>query len=369
MLRNRFRNRIFILTLILIIYIIKITFDKFPKIVHLIESSRYQAKNDYDITLHSKSLNVNSFKKFVVISSTVEYFKDYYMFYLPLVAQAWRRIKYEPIFLIASSRYLNESNSLAQIVLKYLKHLNVTLVHVPTKPNYEVITGMVCRLFCGLISDNLIRDNDFIITSDSDLFPISKSYFKVDHSSDNIKIWDAGSCDDFKFNSRSYEMYAMAHIGMKKSQWRKVMNLESSAQLNSNQILGLVIDLYGDSYVKTNSEIQRGKQTKYPVWFLDQMTISIKIDNYVNVLKKSNLTKIKFSGTRLNRGLFFNGNWLHESQLTYLTDFHAFHSDLFVKWKIMRYFLQQVFELNYVKLFDQYYREYMNERKKNQNIK
>lgn len=324
-------------------------FDNLPKIVYLIENKTQNAATRIE--------HKYTGKKYVVISSTIEYFKDYYMFYLPIVSQAWRRLNFEPIILIASES-LNNTNGLANIALNYLNLYNVTVVHVSTLLNYEVITGMISRLFCGLLPDNLVGEDDFIITSDSDLFPISKKYYQFD-SSRTIKIWDSGSCNDFEFNGTKYKMYAMAHIGMRKKQWREVMQLDKKEKLNGETILKMIKKVYGDSFIKTNKEIQRGEQTKYPVWFLDQMTISMNIKRFVNVRKDTSLTDIKFRGTRLNRNLFFNANWFSSTQIKYLTDFHSFHENIFTKWNVFRQFLKQIFDLHDLKVFDEYYFTYL----------
>jgi hypothetical protein len=354
--RSFLRNKkLLIWTFLLGLYTANYIFDNFPTIVHVFEQNLQ--KNE-PIRHEFKG------RKFVIFSSTIEYYKDYYMFYLPMVAQSWRRLNFEPIILLVSNYSLSNSNLLAKQVIKYLQLLNVTIIHVPSIKNYEVITGMLARLFVGILPNHIIRDDDFIITTDTDLFPLSETYLKFD-SSESIKLWDVGSCNDFKYNGQTYEMYAMGHIGMRKKQWREVMKIENKTiKLTSDIILKLIVNLYGKKYVKMNHEIKKGPQTEYPVWFLDQMTISIFLKEYVEDKKKANYFKIKYRGTRLARNIIFNSNWLDKSQLKYLTDFHSFQEGVFTKWKLFKTFFSQIFDEKHITIFDNYYSDYMEVRKK-----
>lgn len=348
------RKLIYLIIIILCINLtFRLVFDNFPTLVNFYESNLVAS-------LGRHNENHYSGRKFVVISSTLEYFKDHYMFHLPLTAQSWRRLNFEPIIFVVS-KSMNETNKLAQVVLKYLKILNVTVVHIHSVKDYEVIIGMVSRLFCGLLPDNLIKDNEIILTSDTDLFPLSSDYFSLDKTG-SIKLWNIDCCDDFKYNNKIYKMYTMLNIGMTKQQWREVMNLENQNdyRLDGESVLKLIRNLFGEDYIKKNNEISRGKQTENPVWYLDQMTISVKIHEYAVEQMRANLTKIKFKGTRLNRNLFFNKNWFNRRQLTYLTDFHSFHADVFDNWSNLREFLDRIFDSSLTSIFEIYYQEYLN---------
>jgi hypothetical protein len=280
------------------------------------------------------------------------------MFHLPMVTQSWRRLHFEPIIFVIKPK--NEKNKLALTVLKYLKLLNTTVIEVTTVENYEVIIGMVSRLFVGLLPDNLIQENDMILTSDTDLFPLNENYFSFD-SSNSIKLWNIDCCDDFIYNNETYKMYTLLNMGMRKFQWRQVMQLDNQNELklDGESVIKLVRKMFGNSFIKKNMDIERGDL----VWFLDQMTISINIEKYRQE-KKTNLTKIKFRGTRLNRNTFFNPNWFNQKQLIYLTDFHSFHDDVFQNWKYMQMFLKNIFNQSLTNLFDDYYFEYINIRNK-----
>lgn len=351
-LKRNNRIQYIILILIIILLQVKVIFDRFPTVVHLYEKWFLNLDQDF-IEFYGR--------KYVVISSTLEYHNDHYMFTLPMAAQSWRRLGFEPIVLVAQA---SEPNKLAKVVLKYLDILKIKVVNIKLDvENYEVLIGMVSRLFCSLLPDDLVSDDDFIITSDTDLFPINEKYFRID-AQETIKLWNHGICEDFEYKRKMYEMHTLLHIGMLKRQWREVMQLNKSKhQLNGTTILKYLKDFYGESYVKKNSEIKRGNLESHPYWFIDQMTISVNIDNYVNRDKKANVKKIKFRGTRLNRGFLFNPKWYDEVQFNYLTDFHSFHSDVFKNWSYLRDILSRMFDKVYKIMFDEYFLDYMMVRK------
>ena len=137
-----------------------------------------------DITLTDKSIDLTeielvksiSNKKYAIYSVSTILEKDFYMFHVPLTALAWRRIDYEPIVMIIKTQDL-EINYLAKKVIEYLEKFNIKFIYVQSKPGYEVMTSMVARLLVGLLPNNLIGINDYIVSTDSDLFPVNKTYY------------------------------------------------------------------------------------------------------------------------------------------------------------------------------------------------
>ena len=96
---------------------------------------------------------------------------------------------------------------------------------------------MVVRNFAGIILN--ISDSDFIMTSDSDLYPINKKYYEIaNYNNESIYIWNAFCCGNFIHENESYQMYPMSSIAMSKLKWRKVMQInETSSEINGNLIL------------------------------------------------------------------------------------------------------------------------------------
>ena len=145
---------------------------------------------------------------------------------------------------------------------------------VLVEPGLEVITSLVSRLFGSLLDESIVGETDFIITSDTDLYPIDSNYYLNDTALDkdeSIFLWNAFCCGNFKFGNRSYTMYPIGHIGMKKKYWRSVMSLDDEpedTQLTSSFILKYLKRFYnGSREVKENEKIGRGDDN----WYMDQL--------------------------------------------------------------------------------------------------
>ena len=133
------------------------------------------------------------------------------MFHLPITTLAWRRIGVEPLILLISS---NQTRSkLAKKTLEYLDKLKATTMHIQVESGYERLAAMTSRLFVGLLPDSMLRDDDFAMSSDSDLYPINREYYKVGDNEQRIKVWNAFCCGTFHQNNRSYTMHPLGHVG------------------------------------------------------------------------------------------------------------------------------------------------------------
>lgn len=257
-----------------------------------------QALTDYE----KKGAESQKIGKYAVLAASTIMEKEFYMFQLPMVAQSWRRVGYEPIVMIIVSD-LSDFNYLAQKTIDYLNVLNITVLNVYSEPNYEVMTSMISRLLIGIIPDNIIKDSDFVITTDADLYPIKNSYYEMKY--ENINLWNYDCCGYFMYNKKRYKMYSMCHVGMTKKNWREVMGLNKKAHsLNGTIVMELVKMYYGSGLIKTNYEIIRGDDS----WYLDQKILSINVNRFIQA-EKGQTTNYVHSGERLDRNLF------HESYI------------------------------------------------------
>jgi len=87
--------------------------------------------------------------------------------------------------------------------IEYLRLLKVKMVNVNSPKNYETMIGMLSRLFNGLLPDDLVSPNDFVITTDSDLYPIKKDFYNI-LNTNAISIENAGCCGEFKHEKCFY---------------------------------------------------------------------------------------------------------------------------------------------------------------------
>lgn len=188
--------------------------------------------------------------KYALLSSNIDDTNNlFYIFYLPFTAQAWRTVGYEPVVLLVTS----QKNNLTRYALKtieYLNLLNVKLVYIDCDPDYQVITSMVGRLFVGVLDEEIVKEQDFVITSDADLIPLQKSYYEANINNTEIKVWNAFCCGNFDFKGKSIAMYPIGHIGMRKYQWKEMMQLNDSTKLTTKSVIEVIKRFFDDSVVK-----------------------------------------------------------------------------------------------------------------------
>lgn len=210
----------------------------------------------YDVLLNSSN------HKYVALSVNLNSFATNYIFNLPYVTLAWRRVGYEPIVLLINSSNV-KSNPLSNKCLEYLNKFNIKIVNVEAPANYEILVGMLSRLFIGLLPD-FVQDNDFIITSDIDLIPINKDFYNILNKNDLV-VWNAYCCGVFRYKNLDYTMYPLSYIGMRKFQWKEVMNLTLTKYvLNGEFIIEKITELFDKNvYVKRNDEIKKGESEWY----------------------------------------------------------------------------------------------------------
>ena len=319
--------------------------------------------------LSYKFFTIKNAKKYVVISSNLDKNKPYYYFYLPIIAEAWRRIDFEPVFLIVSSDFEN-INEQASKSIEYLKKLNCKIKFLQSDPSYEVMTSMISRLFVGIFPNELISDDDFVLTTDADLIPISKSYYDFNQDHSSIKIWNAYCCNDteIEFNNEIYRMFPISHVGMTKTHWRGVMGLNfQNYKLDTDSVFKKINEIFENNktLIQKNENIFLGDTT----WYLDQKILSIKIHEYVFRLKRASLDLKPYEGMRLNRFykniknelIFLNENdfsTFMRLNFSQLTDFHAFHNFNYNNWDLFKKLIERVFDFEETEFFSKYFNEF-----------
>ncbi len=242
--------------------------------------------------------------------------------------------------------------------------LKVKVVYIKSVPGYSKMTGMLSRLFIGAISDSILKDNDFVYTSDSDLIPFRKEYYQV-NDYDAIVLLDAFRFGKFRYKKTFYSMYSLQYIGMTKCRWRNVMKLnEAQLKLNGESILRLVKNYYGKYNVKKNGYILRGDST----WWMDQKLVSIHIDNYLRDLTENeskqqhqqNVISKRYDGNKLDR-IYTEKKWLDMFQNDYksIIDSHLFHENYLEKINFIFLIISQQLDKNNIVILKKYVQEFI----------
>lgn len=319
-------------------------------------NNQKNSKDIYNFNVYNVSSPIN---KFALLSVSILPDREFYYFQLPMIVKAWERIGFRTIVMIISSNFPIE-NRLALKTIEYIKRFNAIVLYVDTPKHYEVIVSLVMRLFGGLLDDNIVKDEDFIITSDSDLYPVDRKYYLYDEDlmkNDTCYLYNAYCCGPFWYKNKNYTMFPMGHIGMKKKYWRKVMNLENykvnNTRLDSELVLKELRQFFsGVTNVNNNSLINRGDNN----WDMDQKMISVNLhEHHLRTNKTFNLVKFEHNCRRLDRSEFNTLGY----DMTQFCDIHAFHQEIYNKLDIMEKIFENMFDVETVFRIKNYHQEFV----------
>jgi len=168
-------------------------------------------------------------KRFTLLPITID---SGYFFNLPILTLAWRRIGIEPIYLVVHSSN-SDFKSSNNKTINWLVQLKSHLVFIRSMPFYEEITNELATGLAGVIGENLISEEDFVMTGDVSLYPIDLKYFNRGHG-DEIIAWE---CVE---NSSMKNFSKFGKVGMKKWQWQKVMKIKKNGLDKEKIVLKLL---------------------------------------------------------------------------------------------------------------------------------
>ena len=296
-------------------------------------------------------------KKYALMSTTLD---DNTTFNIPLVIHAWRRLNIEPIVIIVmdDNKFKYNENSSSGQILKYLNYSNIQTLYIKADANFSIVTAQVIRLFIGIFPDHIIKDDDFVMTTDSDLAPLNPTYYNVsiDCLDTTITVWNAFCCGKFKhLNRKSLRMFPMGHIGMTKKNWRNAVELnETNFKLDGDSVLKWLLGIYGKDF-------KQAENKREPSWYADQRLVSYFIQKYAQT-KKVALDLRPFTGERLARTTN-EEEWnkkLDEHDL--LTDAHLYQTQCELFIRLFEHLLLKFFnkEIGLVEFYKKLFFKYWN---------
>lgn len=193
-------------------------------------------------------------RKFVVISVNEN---PEYIFYIPLVTWAWKKLGWIPIVQIVNTIR-------TPLIIKDEITMNFN-----QQAGYRSETvAQMARLYAACGNFEM---NDYIMTSDVDMLPLS-DYWKFDP--DKITVWG--------HDLTGYQHMPICYIGMKVSRWIEVMGLTST---NYNHMLQRDLDSMPNA--KSEDQVKR--------WVVDQDLITERIN------------AVQFEKEFIHRGVYENG--------------------------------------------------------------
>lgn len=315
------------------------------------------------VTISTKNNNITT--RYVVMSCTITNQQqhnaskiNHYCFYLPITIHFWKRLGYKALVIVSITNGV-ELNAYDRIFFNYLNQIDDILVFNITSPNdaATVIVSTIGRVFAAGLKHNDLINDDFLLTSDSDLLPIDSRYYFFTNLS-HIYILNAFCCGEFKHLNRFYQIYPIGHIGMPIKLWKKVMDIDEDFKFNSENIvnvteysLGLDLNLSNYIFNKTSE-----------FWQLDQKLISFRVEEYVEKMMIHKIFhKSAFAGLRLDRSNSLE-KWanINANNVLIYTDSHLFDSNVLEKWYLVLRLVKVLLNQDHVRHIESYVNEYMN---------
>nr|CAH0110640.1 unnamed protein product [Daphnia galeata] len=218
-----------------------------------------------------------------------------YAYYLPMTALAWERIGFRSITLIIGSRCEWENDPALNLILTFLESRHATVIFISAQPDYRTMLSQTARIFAVNMKEFPGRPRDFLITSDSDLWPLHKEHF-LPRPHKDVLLVHSECCEPFVLNNKSYPMYPMSNIGATVSAWRQIINDNHNMIANdSASILNYFEEIFG---AQARRPIVVGQET----WYMDQQMVSIRLSEWITMHGNSSIYRMSDKGfSRLDR--------------------------------------------------------------------
>lgn len=269
--------------------------------------------------------------KWVTLASDVN---PSYDFLLPVGGLVWRKVTgYEPLCLLAGPDW---NSKVGQVVIEQLNLFGMSYHFVGpiSEPYRTSVHAQMARQHAAAIH---LNEDDLLMTSDSDMFPINGDWFNQWDESKSVRLHYA--------NAYRYLFHTTGYWTMKVKTWREVMRLDLSKSIAEH--LQDRLDRY----------IGRDRDT-FQEWYSDEHVASIYLRAWHGY--PSQCMMIEREGApppdRLDRG-----NW--HGKLQGMVDAHVLRpaqSD--ENWPRMREFLEKLVpeHLPEIDRFHSKYREVWN---------
>ena len=146
-----------------------------------------------------------------------------YAFLLPLTALAWERIGFRSIVIIAGYRCEWDNDPALSLILSFLEARKATVIFIASPVENRAMLSQTARIFAHNLPGFPAKDNDYVITSDADLWPIHREHYTPRPSRELVLV-HSGCCGTFQWNGTNYRMYPMSNIGATVSAWKDIIN-------------------------------------------------------------------------------------------------------------------------------------------------
>ncbi len=315
----------------------------------------------------------NQARRFAIFSSSIHSTLRSYIFYTPITAAAWQRIGYEVIVIFVGD-FTKNTNALLALQLNLsrtlLQQLGVHIIDFQCNSTYSIKMSQLVRIFTGYLNETIIKDEDYILTTDSDIIPIRTEDYQLKENTTGF-IYNAFCCGSFKRREKTYQMYPLSHICLPKKIWRDLFlkSIQREELLKSNltsfhtNLLSEkapfsfeTISLYtrhefGPMY---DSNMIKGDSA----WYMDQVYSSMLINDYCEKYRNIRIDKRYKTSKRLDPSLPYH-MW-EKQRLKEYGDAHIIHDEIFdsYRWAPFKNLLAFLFDSILADDFYFYYKQF-----------
>ena len=159
-----------------------------------------------------------------------------YAFFLPLTALAWERIGFRSIIIIAGYKCEWDNDPALSLILAYLEARKATVIFIPSPVENRAMLSQTARIFAHNLPGFPAKDDDYVITSEADLWPIHREHY-TPRPSRQLVLVHGVCCGTFPWNGTSYRMYPMSNIGATVSTWKQIINY-------NHQVHSLILSIF-----------------------------------------------------------------------------------------------------------------------------
>ena len=208
-----------------------------------------------------------------------------YAFYLPLTVLAWDRIGFKSIVIIIGDRDEWRANPPLWHILVHLEATKAEIIFLNASVDNAVMLSQTSRIFVANMNQFAGKTQDFIMTTDSDLWPLREAHYAPEPPKKLVLV-HSHCCGNFVFKNQSYRMIPMSNIGATAATWRQILNDHRTTANDAESILNYYQQDFGD-------QVRREVIYASADWFLDQKMISVRVQQWIDahssdlVLEKS----------------------------------------------------------------------------------
>ena len=165
------------------------------------------------------------------------------------------------------------------------------MVFFPVLPDKAIMISQTSRMFAHVMLRKLLalqgaptEYDPYIVTADSDLWPINHDIFKSNSSTDNSTVPDIqslndGCCGSFKLRSLKQILYPMTYVRMPLSKWVYMMMLDTGIGDARDFSPATIISVFRRDFgVLTEVPVTKGQTFG---WSMDQRLLSHWINQYM----------------------------------------------------------------------------------------